>query len=572
MMLLFKSDVDFKIDNMIFIKKTNNRVKQYKERDSLLDSWKKQQKQTVLYEEKPELKELDLTAENIKAQIGDSNDVNIRDIYINGNKSQTVSLIFVDGMVNSKNVDDDILKPLLQEDILGFAHTEKDRSEKSEKSEKNDKSDKGEKSDKIDKGEKEVIDKIMHGALYHLSAVKRDKIDDVIEDVLSGFACLVFSNQKTAISFDVRGFEKRSVSEPTGENVIKGSKDSFIEVIRVNTALIRRKIKSQNLRIKETKVGQQTVTQIAVAYIEGIADDKVVKEVFKRLDGMNIEGILSSSIIEGYLIDHKFSVFPQIMATERPDKFCANLIEGRVGIIADGMPIGYILPATWSTFLQAPEDYANNYVTASLIRILRYLCYFISLGLPAFYIAVTTFHQEMIPTDLAVAIAKSKEGVPFPTYVEVILMIIAFEILTEAGLQLPKNIGQAVSIIGSVVVGQAAVSAKLVSPGVVIVVAFTGIAGFTMPNQDFSNGVRIWRFILLIFAVAGGLFDIVIGLLIMGYLHSRMELYGVPYLAPFESNEGEDIFQDTLFRPHVLKMNERPSYLKVENKQRQEKG
>lgn len=151
-------------------------------------------------------------------------------------------------------------------------------------------------------------------------------------------------------------------------------------------------------------------------------------------------------------------------------------------------------------------------------------------------------------------------------------MIIAFEILTEAGLQLPKNIGQAVSIIGSVVVGQAAVSAKLVSPGVVIVVAFTGIAGFTMPNQDFSNGVRIWRFILLIFAVAGGLFDIVIGLLIMGYLHSRMELYGVPYLAPFESNEGEDIFQDTLFRPHVLKMNERPSYLKVENKQRQEKG
>ncbi len=501
---------------------------------------KKKDGQQVFYEEKPELKGIDLIAQNIKNQIGDSSDIVFRELYVNGNEKLPVTFIFVDGLINDKNMDDDILKPLLQERVLS-----------------------------CDKDETEVINYITKGGLYHNSAKIRDKIDETIEDILNGYCALIFDKERKAVTFSIRGYEKRAISEPTGENVIKGAKDSFIEELRVNTSRVRRKIKTQNLKIRQTKIGQQTLTDVAVLWIEGIANDNIVQEVFKRLEKINHDGVVLAGSIEDYIIDNRWNPYPQVYYTERPDRFCKGILDGRVGIIIDGLPVTYIVPAEFNMFLKAPEDYSNNYLIASLVRLMRFAAFFFTLMLPAFYISVTTFHHEMIPTDLVVSIVKSKEGVPFPTFIEVLGMLFAFELLIEAGLRLPKTIGQAVSIIGAVVVGQAAVSAKIISPGVVIIVALAGIAGFTMPNQDFSNAVRIWRFIIVISASFAGLFSLVIGLIVMGYQLVKQESYGVPYFSPFTSNEGREIMQDTLFRFPFSFMKKRPSSLKTKNKLRQ---
>lgn len=507
----------------------------------MLKSWKKRKdgEKPFLYEEKPELKNLELTAQTIRTQIGESADIIFSDLWINGNQSLPATLVFVDGLVNSKNIDDDILKPLLQENSLSQ-----------------------------DKTEKDVINRILSGGVYHSSSKIRDSIDEAIEDILSGSAALVFSKEKKAVTFDIRGFAKRSITEPSGENVIKGAKDAFIEVLKDNTAIIRRKIRSQNLRIKQTKVGQQTYTDIAVVWLEGIANKDIVDKVFKRLNNIRTDGAISLGSIEEFIVDNKWSSFPQTIFTERSDKCCQNILDGRVAVIIDGLPSVYIVPATFNMFFKAPEDYSNNYIIASAISTIRYVSYFMSLLLPGFYIAITTFHQEMIPTELALSIIKSKEGVPFPTSIEIIGMLFSFELLIEASVCLPRTIGQAVSIMGAVIVGQTAVSAKILSPGVVIIIAITGVAGFTMPNQDFSNAVRLWRFIFVLCAIIAGLFTIVMGMLVMGYVLVKIETFGVPYFTPFTSNEGREILQDTLLRLPLGTMKQRNASLKSTNKRR----
>lgn len=495
---------------------------------------------TFIYEEKPELEGVDLTSENVFAQIGESSDIVFRELLVNGDEGLPVTLVFVEGMVDSKTIDDDVLKPLLQEARLSQSKTEE-----------------------------EIISKIEKGAIYHNRVKVIDRIDECIENIIAGSCALIFNKVKKAVSFDIAGFEKRAIGEPTGENVIKGAKDAFIEVLRVNTSLIRRKIKTQNLRIIETKVGMQTLTKVAVVYIEGLTNKSIVNELIKRLNNIDVDGAIEAGMIEQYIIDDRWSMYPQILTTERSDKFCQNILDGRAGIIIDGIPSAYIVPAAFSMFLQAPEDDSTNYVMASIIRLLRYGAYFGSLLIPGFYIAITSFHQEMIPTELAISIIKSKIGVPFPTFFEVFFMLIAFELLIESGIRLPQTIGQAISIVGAVVVGQAAVSAKLISPAVIVVVAVTGIAGFTMPNQDFSNGVRVWRFILVIFAAIGGMFGVAIGLLVMGYSMAKMESYGVPYLSPFVSSEGEELFKNTFIRIPLFLQKKRPIELKTTNKKRQ---
>ena len=494
----------------------------------------------VIIEEKPELKNLDLTSDNIKNQIGDSSDVVTRDLLINGKKELPVHFFCIDGLVNTKNVDDDILKPLQQDSNLKEADSEKD-----------------------------AVEKIMNGSVYHNQIKLVESIDKAIEGVLSGGAILVFDHEKKAVLFDIKGFDKRSISPPEDENVIKGSKDSFIEAIRTNTALIRRKIRSQNLRIIESKIGWQTYTSVGVVYIEGLTNEHLVKEVQDRLDKIKVDRILMAGDIEEYIIDNKLSMFPQVIYTERPDKLAQHLVDGRVGIIIDGLPQVYIVPATFDVFFQAPEDYANNYLVASFLRIMRYAAYFITLLLPGFYIAILSFHQELIPTELAVSIIKSKQGVPFPVFIEVVGLLLSFELLMEAGIRLPRNIGQAVSILGAIVVGQAAVQAKLVSPGVVIVVALTGIAGFTMPSQDFANSVRIWRLIIAVFSAIGGLFGLIMSELFLGYLLAKMEVFGIPYYAPFASTEGKDVKEDTIVRLPLWTMKKRPLILRTINKKRQ---
>lgn len=497
--------------------------------------------ESTLFDEKMDRNELDLVSENIKGLLGKSNDVKFRDIYINDDKKLKFTLICVDGLINSDSISNYILKPIIQEKVFNEA-----------------------------KSLKEVIKQIDNGKLYFVSQLKVTEFNEAINALLSGTTLLVFDSEKTAIVVDAKGFEKRSVSEPTGENVLKGSKDGFVELLRTNTATCRRKIKSHNLVIEESVVGKQSQTSIATVYMNNITNRNIVEELKKRLNAIEVDKALTTGFIEEFIIDDLNSTFPQVLYTERPDKFCASVIDGRVGLIIDGLPIAYVIPATFFQFLQAPEDYAQHFIVSSLLRVLRLFCLVFTLILPSFYISITSFHQEMFPSELATSVATAKEGVPFPMFIEVILMLGAFEILIEAGLRLPKNIGQAVSIVGALIVGQSAVEAKLLSPATVVVIAITAIASFTMPNQDFSNALRLWRFILVILSSLVGIFGLCMGLLILLYHLCRLESFGVPYLSPFVGSKSNQ-YQDTIFRLPLKFLKERPLNLGPVNKRSMKK-
>ncbi|HYE10605.1 MAG TPA: spore germination protein [Patescibacteria group bacterium] len=492
----------------------------------------------TILEETFDYQGLELTYTNIEAILGSNSDFIYRQIFISNNRDLETSVIYIDGMVNTQLISDFVIKPLMQVDQFDNCTCESD-----------------------------VIKVIDEGTVYFADTKKRTNINDVLNDVLTGSVAVIFNKQRTAFTFETKGFDKRPVSQPAAENVLKGAKDAFNETIRVNTASCRRKIKSPNLVIEETIVGKQTKTPVAVCYMKNIANESLILEVKKRLENMSVDNIMNTEFLEESIIDDKASPFPQIQYTERPDKFCTNLLDGRVGLIIDGLPIAYIIPGTLLQFVQAPEDYAQHFLISSAIRYMRFTALFITLLLPAFYISITTFHQEMIPTELTFSIVAAKQGVPFPMFVEVLLMLIAFELLVEAGLRLPQTIGQTVSIVGALVVGQAAVEAKLLSPATVIIVATTAITSFTMPNQDLSNALRLWRFGLAIVASIIGMYGLTMGLFLLIYQWCQMDTFGVPYLSPFIGDEKIQL-QDSLFTLPISSLKKRPDSLNVKNKQR----
>lgn len=481
-----------------------------------------------------------LQSKNLKEILGHSSDIIFREIYINGDKNLPVTIAFVDGLIDTKLVDDFILKPLMQECSLSKV-----------------------------KSLKETIDLIQHGTVYSTIVKVRSKTSDLVNDILNAYTALIFDSEKRAVTVEVKGYEKRQLSEPLDESVLNASKDAFIEDLRTNTALVRRKIKNPNLVIEETNVGRQTRTAVAVAYIKGLANEDIAKELKKRLDSIKVDNVLTIGFITKYISDSKYSIFPQEVTTERTDGFCANLVEGRFGIIIDGIPIGIIIPATFMMFMQSPEDYTDSTYVNSFKRLLRYVLLVIGLLLPSFYIAVTEFHHELIPSKLAFSIATARSGVPFPAFIEVLLMVLAFEVLIEASLRLPRTVGQAISIVGGIIIGEAAVQAKIASPIVIIVVALTGIAVFTMPAYYLANAVRLLRLFIIIFASIAGLYGIAIALLLIFYHACTIEMFGVPYLAPFAANEGRDL-KDSILRLPYSWLKKRPSYLKTTNRKRQE--
>lgn len=430
---------------------------------------------------------------------------------------ETVHLVYLNHIVDSNSIDVSILKGILEEERYD---------------------------DKTS-----VFDKLEKGKLPHISLNFRDNLDDIITDILSGNLCIIDpKNKKKAVSLFVGKVEKRAITEPSNENIIKGSKEAFIENMNVNLGLIRNRIRSTNLKINKVTVGNMVPTEIAVIYMDNIVDKNVLEEVFKRLKKIDTNKLISVTDVEEQIIDNKYSIFPQLIFTEKVDKLASNIMDGKIALIIDGVPVTYILPAVFNMFLQAPEDYSTNYAISSLLRSLRYLCIAITLVFPSLYVTICTFHQELIPTELAISIIKSKQGEPFPVFVEVIFMLLAFEILIEASTRLPKTIGQTISIVGGLIIGEAAVNADIVSPAVVVVIAITGIAGFLMPNQDFSNALRISRFGLVVISGITGLYGFSLSLIMMFYYLSTIEVFGVPYFVPFSSNEGNNLFNDTIFR------------------------
>lgn len=473
--------------------------------------------------------ELDENIDFLKRMFSDSSDFVIREFQMK-NSVRAVA-VFVDGLINTTEVNQALKSLMVFEDG----------------------------DDDI-----EVIEKLL------LPVSQIDRADDykkLLQAVLSGDTGLLVEGNVVALTLGVRGAEKRSVNEPEGEAVVRGPREGFIENIRTNTSMLRRKLKTPRLKMKSLVIGRETNTNIVLAFMEGIADPQIVEEVSRRISNIDIDGILESGYIEELIQDNIYSPFPQIMYSERPDTVAAALLEGRVAIFVDGTPMVLIAPVTFWMLMQANEDYFERFQMATLVRWLRYLFLLIALLTPAVYVAVTTFHQQMLPTTLLLSVAAARESIPFPAIVEALIMEVAFEALREAGIRLPKTVGQAVSILGALVVGQAAVQAGIVSAPMVIVVSITGIASFTTPHFNAAISLRMLRFPLMIAASMLGIFGILVGLLILLGHMANLRSFGVPYLSPISPLSMGDI-KDVLIRAPWSAMEKRPSLLGVQNARR----
>ncbi|WP_248928074.1 spore germination protein [Paenibacillus hamazuiensis] len=388
--------------------------------------------------------------------------------------------------------------------------------------------------------------------------------DALYTAVLSGDTVILLDGYAQGIIASLRKWRDRGVTEPSAQTVVRGPREGFSESLRTNTALIRRRIKDPNLWLETKPIGRVTRTDVSVMYIKGIVNEAVLQEVRRRLSRIDIDGILESGYIEELIQDETLSPFPTIFNTERPDAVAAALLEGRIAILVDGTPFVLLVPALFAQFFQASEDYYQRWDFATLLRILRYISFFIALLAPSLYIAITTFHQELLPPPLLIGLAAQREGIPFPAFIEALLMELTFEILREAGVRMPRAIGQSVSIVGTLVIGQAAVEAGLVSAAMVIVVAITAISNFVFPAFNMGISIRIIRFGLMGLAASFGLFGITIGLVAIVLHLCSLRSFGIPYLAPFAPLIPDDQ-KDTIFRLPQWALFSRPRLISQQN-------
>ncbi|MFJ7726050.1 spore germination protein [Neobacillus sp. NPDC097160] len=467
--------------------------------------------------------ELNKNIDILKSAYKDCSDVVFREFRIGS--SVNAALVYIDGLSNTEEVDQHVLMPLIRKKDLDC--------------------------DAVFESTKEEI------SISDLKEIY--SIPDVFKHISIGNPIILIEKQTKGISIGLPKWEKRSIMEPEAESVIRGPREGFIETLRVNTSLLRRKIRHPLLKMKQMTIGRYTETQVIVAYIEGIADSTLVNEVTSRLKRIKIDGILESGYIEEMIIDYPFSPFAQVLQTERPDVAAACLLEGRVVILIDGTPITLIAPCTFATLLQAPEDYYNQFYISIFIRWLRYVFFFIALLGPSAYVAILTFHQEMLPTSLLLTIAENREQIPFPALVEAFIMEITFEALREAGVRLPKQVGAAVSIVGALVIGQAATAAGLVSSPMVMVVAITGVASFLMPRYATGISIRILRFPIMILAGILGLLGVMVGITAIVAHLCTLKSFGVPYFnstAPLKLHN----LKDVLIRAPWWAMDTRPDF------------
>lgn len=479
-----------------------------------------------------------INSQAIKELFSKSADVLVRPITINQN-NVTFHLFCVDGLVNTQILDEALLKPFALDRFIGNYMTER-----------------------------EVMNYLLYRGSYNAFTSEVDDYEKLLKAVMSGIAAFIFDTEQKALLFDIRTFDKRSVSEPNEEGTIKGAKDSFIEVMRSNTALIRRRIRSEYLVMEHLVVGKVSKTDVVLSYVSNIANMETVGKIRDIINSISIDNVPTSAFIEEFLSQNKKSLFPQVLYTQRPDRVSSNLSDGRIAVIVDGIPFVMVLPCQLVMLLQSPEDYANHFFVGSALRVLRYVSMIMTLFLPAFYIAATSYQNQMLPVKLALSTQAAKANVPFSSASEVIGLLVAFEILIEAGLRLPKVVGTAMSILGGVVVGQAAVSANILSPLVVVIVSLAGIAGFIMPNQDLSSGIRVIRFVFALLAAIGGFFGLTVGVIILITHLCSLESYGVAYLSPFvDMDEGNH--KDTLLRYPIRYFKKRPQNIVPENRIKQ---
>ncbi|WP_053954785.1 spore germination protein [Inediibacterium massiliense] len=474
--------------------------------------------------------------DTIKEILSNCDDVIYREFQPMKDKKMNFALVYAEGISNKDLLQEYVLKSLmlLSSDILKEPHLMKEK----------------------------LFEEIKKQSISVADIKEIDDMNVAIDTILCGDTILIVDKWDKFFVIASKGWEFRSISEPSTETVIRGPREGFVETLRINTALVRRRIRDPKFKIKQMQIGERSKTDIAILYIEEIVNKDILKEVKKRLDEIKIDAILESGYIEQFIEDQWKSPFPQIQNTQRPDVVSAALLEGRVAIIVDNTPFVLLIPATIVTLLQSPEDYSERFLIASALRILRFISIVFALFLPSLYIAITSYHPGMLPTDLALYVAGSRMNVPFPAFIETFIMEGSLELLREAGVRLPGPIGSTIGIVGGLVLGQAAVQAGIVSPLMVIVVALTAMAAYTTPNYSFAIAFRILRFSLMILAGVFGLYGIILGLIIILIHLCNLKSFGVPYLSPFVATETTfKDFKDVLIRAPLRFMKKRPEFL-----------
>jgi spore germination protein KA len=479
----------------------------------------------------------------IRSALHNSTDLKIRKFTFYLEKEREAALVFIDGLVDIGVIQDQILQPLMVESF------------------------------KIEKKPGADFKNNLSWIAKHLITANASQsiiaLEALLNAILAGDTVLLVTGFTEGLQISSKGWEKRSIQEPDTEVNIKGAREGFIENMSTNTALLRRKVGHPNLTFEALQVGIKTKTDLSLAYVRGIVREDLVDEVKERIGRIKTDAVLDAGILEHYIEDAPLSLFPTVNYTERPEVVAARILEGRVAIFVDGTPVVNTVPMLFMESFQNPDDYNFRWLFSTLIRWIRFLACLLTLIMPAMYVALSTFHQEMLPTSLLISMAAAEDATPFPAVFEVLIMGIIFEILREAGIRLPRPIGAAVSIVGALVIGDSAVNAGLVGAPVVIVVALTAITSFVIPFQ--VESITLIRLGLIVFAAIFGLFGILNGLLLILIHLAALRSFGVPYLAPLAPWVTADL-KDILIRAPLWAMLKRPRSLEPTDLSRQAPG
>lgn len=483
---------------------------------------------------------LDENLHNIKSMLDNPDDLIAREFTI-GNTDHRCAVVYLDGLADKMVINDQIMKNIQIESV----ESEKELSDKAV----------------------HLVDQLYNKVLSVCEGKRALSSDEILYSILSGDTLLYVDGTNQVLILSSKGWENRSIEEPITEAVIRGPRDGFIENLRTNTMLIRRSIRDPNLRFKSYKIGRRSKKDLVLVYVDGIVNPHIVKEVNRRLSSIDMDDALETGHIEQWIEDNFLSPFPQIDHTERPDKVVGAVLQGKVAILLDGTPFVLIAPMTFGNTLQSQEDYYERWIVGSLVRILRYLGAFIAVFLPSLYIALVSYHPGMIPSKLAFSIAATREGVPFPVFIEALLMETTMELLREAGIRLPKPIGQTIGIVGGLVIGEAAVAAGIVSPVMVIIVAITAVSSFSMPSYSTALAFRVIRFGFMVAAALFGLYGIILAYIVINIHLVNLKSLGVPYTTSFSPGFGRD-WKDLILRFPITMLTRRPKYLQTEDEKR----
>ncbi len=486
-------------------------------------------------------KNLQENTENIKAIFKDCDDIVYRNIEI-GKERIKALIIFVDGLVDKIVISEFAIESLLNSEDLKN-NMENIRANIAEKA------------------------STQHLAIHDVK--EEEDLNKVVDAILFGETVLLIDGADKALIMSTRAWPARGVQEPQTETVVKGPRDGFTETIRFNTALVRRRIRDPRLKVKTLRVGRRSKTDVAILYIDDIVNEKLLKEVFKRIESIDIDAVGESTTLEFLIEGNYLSPFPQTESTERPDAVAASILEGRVAILVDNTPFAILVPTTIGTLFQSTEDYYTKWPMASITRGVRYVAAFLTVLSPALYIAVTSFHPGLIPSVLAFYVAASRVNVPFPAVVESFLMELTIELLRESGTRMAGPIGTTIGIVGGIIIGQAAVEAGIVSPLKIIIVAVTTISFFAISNYEWALSLRVIRFIFMFLAAIFGLYGVMLGIVILMTHFAKLESFGIPFTSPYSGlglKDGD--LKDTLVKAPPQKLQYRPKFTFPKDKRR----